>query len=60
VYYVTLNDGEITQYDTRRAEQLVQQLCDDRGIVWKPVPRPGGETELAETQVWIATQQGET
>lgn len=32
-------------YDTRAAEDLVMEICEDEGIVWLPVPHPGGEKE---------------
>ncbi|MEU6725860.1 hypothetical protein ABZ917_19330 [Nonomuraea wenchangensis] len=35
--------------ETKRAENLAQRLCDQRGIVWLPVPPPGGEPERART-----------
>ncbi|WP_326956889.1 hypothetical protein [Amycolatopsis sp. NBC_01286] len=60
IYWVAEGDGEQKRYDTRSAERLVQKLCDDRQIVWKAVPPPGGERQFAETQAWIAVQQKET
>ncbi|MDX3030874.1 hypothetical protein PV421_36200 [Streptomyces scabiei] len=35
-------------YLTRDAETLVSDLCKAVGIVWEPVPAPGGAAELAQ------------
>ncbi len=37
-------------YETRDAETLVSDLCKAVGIVWEPVPAPGGAAELAQAQ----------
>ena len=37
------------KFDTRRAEGLAANLCQQQGIAWLPVPNPGGEEERDET-----------
>ncbi|MFI6791871.1 hypothetical protein ACIBG4_31535 [Nonomuraea sp. NPDC050383] len=49
IYWVTESGKVVRPLETKRAEILVQRLCDQRGIVWLPVPSPGGELERAET-----------
>jgi hypothetical protein len=53
VYYVTLAGHDVRKLDTKAAEQVAQRECDALGIRWKPVPHPGGETQLADTLEWI-------
>ncbi|MEU6355204.1 phosphoribosyltransferase [Streptomyces sp. NPDC047072] len=36
-------------YHTSEAEDLVSTICQVVGIIWEPVPPPGGATQLAET-----------
>lgn len=45
--------GELQPLDTRAAEELVQANCDAISKVWRPVPAPGGRTQLMQTQQWI-------
>jgi len=33
---------------TRYAEEVVQRICDEAEIRWRPVPTPGGEDKYAE------------
>jgi hypothetical protein len=49
VYWVTEPGQRRRKLDTRRAEELALKLCNQQGIVWLPVPHPGGETQRAET-----------
>ncbi|MFI7470654.1 hypothetical protein [Nonomuraea sp. NPDC049646] len=49
IYWITEPGKVVRPLETRRAENLVQKLCDQRGIVWLPVPSPGGELERAKT-----------
>jgi hypothetical protein len=56
VYWIALPGQAERKLDTRGAEQLVQRMCDQQDIVWKPVPHPGGEDQLAGVQAWIAAE----
>jgi hypothetical protein len=49
IYWVTEPGQGKHKLDTRRAEELTLRLCHQQGIVWLPVPPPGGKTQLAET-----------
>ena len=49
IFCIAMPDAAENAYDTRAAEVLVQQLNDQRGVLWFPVPAPGGEAQLAET-----------
>jgi hypothetical protein len=49
IYWVTEAGRRMRKLDTRRAEQLAMTLCAQQGIVWLPVPSPGGEAQRAET-----------
>lgn len=44
-------------YHTAEAEHLVSGICLAAGIVWEPVPAPGGETQLAETLARMEQRQ---
>jgi len=54
-WWIAVGDQRDRRFDTRSAEQQVQRLFDEHGIVWRPVPHPGGADQLRETQAWIAT-----
>jgi hypothetical protein len=56
VYWI-MRDGREVRFETRQAEILVQQLCDQLGIVWKAVPHPGGESQLVDTRAWIKQEE---
>jgi len=49
IYWVTEPGRHTQKLDTKRAEELALKLCKQEGIVWLPVPHPGGETLRAET-----------
>jgi hypothetical protein len=57
VYWITLRSEHEEKYDTKRAEVLVQELCDQQDIIWRPVPPPGGEVQREEVERWIAEQE---
>jgi hypothetical protein len=52
-YFVKVPGSKEQKLDTRRAEELVQTLCDERGIRWKAVPHPGGMEQCRRVQAWI-------
>lgn len=56
VYSVQLPGHRERKLDTRNAEEVVQCICDEQGIVWKPVPQPGGEVQLERVQAWIEAE----
>lgn len=58
-YWITLDAKPEQRFDTSRAEQLVQRLCDEQSIVWRPVPHPGGEDQLREVQKWIESRRSD-
>jgi hypothetical protein len=40
IFWITLPGENEQPFGTGRAEELVQKLCDEQGIVWRPaVPR---------------------
>jgi hypothetical protein len=49
IYWVTEQGRATQKLDTRRAEELALKLCGQQGIVWLPVPQPGGKTQRTET-----------
>jgi hypothetical protein len=49
VYWIAEIGHQRRKFDTRRAELLALKLCEQQGIVWLPVPHPGGEVQLAVT-----------
>ncbi|MFD5245016.1 hypothetical protein ACFWIW_10755 [Amycolatopsis sp. NPDC058340] len=57
LYWIALAGEHEKRFETRNAERLVQKICDERGIVWKPVPHPGGENLYRETLAWIAAEK---
>lgn len=57
IYWVTLPNQQEQRLQTKPVETLVKELCDRNGIVWKPVPPPGGERELETVQAWMAKQE---
>ncbi|MCE4945189.1 MULTISPECIES: hypothetical protein [Streptomyces] len=57
VWWITKDGKGERRHETRQAEQLVQRLCDATGIIWEPVPHPGGETQLKETLARITLQE---
>jgi len=54
VYLIALTDEPTCTCDTKHAEQIVQRTCNAHKLVWLPVPHPGGESQLRETQRKIA------
>lgn len=53
--YIVREDVEAgTWLDTRSAEALVERLYQRLGVVWFPVPHPGGETQREQTLRRIA------
>jgi hypothetical protein len=53
IYHVALKAQDEQQLDTKAAEQVAQAECDTLGIRWRPVPHPGGESQLAGVKSWI-------
>jgi hypothetical protein len=49
IFWVTKTGQTRRKLDTKRAEDLALNLCKQQGIVWLPVPHPGGESQLTET-----------
>lgn len=49
VYWVTEAGQRKRKLDTKRAEELVLELCRRQGIVWLAVPHPGNESLRRET-----------
>jgi hypothetical protein len=49
VYWVTELRQRRRKLDTKRAEDLAVRLCNQHGIVWLPVPHPGGEIQRTAT-----------
>jgi hypothetical protein len=49
IFWVTESGQRRQKLNTRQAEDFVVELCNQRNIVWLPVPHPGGEQQLAET-----------
>ena len=47
-WHIAIHDGRPELLETRRAEELVQGICDHLGIEWVPVRHPGGEAELKD------------
>lgn len=58
IYWVTKPGRDRRKLGTKQAETLVSELCQQEGIVWLPVPPPGGEKQRAETLRQIAALQG--
>jgi len=54
IYRVALGNDPVRELRTREAEELVQDVCDEHGIIWEPVPHPGGEDKLREVEARIA------
>lgn len=59
IFHIREGDGPWRALDTKRAEQVAQQHCDELGIPWKPVPHPGGESQRMPVVEWIMAQSGE-
>lgn len=57
IYIISVEGGARRTYETKPAEELVLTLCADRGIVWEPVPHPGGRKQLEETLQRIEERQ---
>lgn len=57
IFRVTVSAAPTRDLHTRDAEALVQQLCDEHGIVWEPVMHPGGKDQLLAAQRRIATRE---
>lgn len=60
IYWVRTRGGDRRKLGTKQAETFVEKLCQQEGIVWLPVPPPGGEKQRDETLRRIATLRGET
>lgn len=58
VYWVTQSGRGQRKLGTKKAEDLVLELCKQQAIVWLPVPSPGGEKQRAETLRKIAELRG--
>jgi hypothetical protein len=58
IYWVTPAGQCKLKLSTKQAEELVSQLCEQQGIVWFPVPQPGGENERTEILRKIAELRG--
>ena len=54
IYWIALGNGPRKHFDTKRAEELVQSLCDERGIIWVPVAHPGGEEQRTKALAKMA------
>lgn len=49
IYWITQPGRGRRKLGTKKAEELVLELCGQQGIVWLPVPPPGGEDQRIET-----------
>ncbi|MEV4180623.1 hypothetical protein AB0J28_04150 [Streptosporangium canum] len=49
IYWVTEQGKNPRRLDTKQAEELVLRQCERQGIIWLPIPPPGGETQRSET-----------
>jgi len=56
-YYISVANRPEDRYDTKSVEVFVQNLCDREGIIWRPVPHPGGEEQRNKIQAWIASHK---
>ena len=50
VWWIRREGATERRYDTREAEQLVQRLSEDEGLIWEPVPHPGGKEQRRQAQ----------
>jgi hypothetical protein len=55
-WWITETGRAERRFNTRGAEELVQRVCDEERIVWRPVPHPGGTDQLRDTEAWIAAE----
>jgi hypothetical protein len=49
IYWITETGKRRRKLGTKQAEQVATRLCAQDGIIWLPVPHPGGEDQLSET-----------
>ena len=54
IYNVRLVGGPWKRHGTRAVESVVQAECDALGILWLPVPHPGGEAQHREVYQRLA------
>ena len=56
-YWIIVGDAPRKRYGTKDTERMVQDLCDRHGIIWEPVPHPGGEDRYEATRQRIAERE---
>ena len=56
-YLIAVGDGERRTYETKPAEDLVMQLCQEHGLIWEPVRHPGGRKQLEEALARMAERR---
>ena len=60
MWWIALGSPAIEKrYETRPAERLVERLCVQHGITWKPVPHHGGENEATLVRAYLTDQAQE-
>ncbi len=57
IYWIALGDSDRQRFDTRSAERLASDLCNELGIIWEPVPHPGGADQLKATLQQMAERE---